>query len=117
MSEQLLVQQLDSCADLVKTTKESQRLNTLLRELEPIHFSLSNNSTSLPIGPSIQVNGLEVRLCSYFPSNTLPLKLAFHSAEPEGKPESVQVFSTHSLHLIKLLLNIVFVWFEKCGNS
>lgn len=80
----MLVQQLDSCADLVKSTKESQRLNTLLRELEPIHFSLGNNSTSLPIGPSLQVNGLEVRLCSYFPSNTLPLKLAFHSAEPEG---------------------------------
>lgn len=91
LSEQMLVQQLDSCADLVKTTKESQRLSTLLRELEPIHFSLSNNSTSLPIGPSIQVNGLEVRLCSYFPSNTLPLKLAFHSAEPEGEP--IQVFS------------------------
>jgi phosphatidylinositol-4-phosphate 3-kinase len=84
LSEQMLVQQLDSCADLVKSTKESQRLNTLLRELEPIHSSLGNNSTSLPIGPSLQVNGLEVRLCSYFPSNTLPLKLAFHSAEPEG---------------------------------
>lgn len=85
LSEQLLVQQLDSCADVVKTTKESQRLNTLLRELEPIHLSLVNNATSLPIGPSLQVNGLEVRQCSYFPSNTLPLKLAFHSAEPEGK--------------------------------
>jgi len=31
------------------------------------------------------VNGLEVRSCSYFPSNTLPLKLTFQSAEPEGK--------------------------------
>lgn len=80
----MLVQQLDSCADVVKSTKESQRLSTLLRELEPIHFSLGNNPTSLPIGPSLQVNGLEVRQCSYFPSNTLPLKLAFHSAEPEG---------------------------------
>lgn len=85
LSEQLLVQQLDSCADLVKTTKESHRLATLHRELEPIHSSLVSNATSLPIGPSIQVNGLEVRSCSYFPSNTLPLKLTFQSAEPEGK--------------------------------
>ena len=83
-AEQLLVQQLDSCADIVKNTKESQRLNTLLRELEPIHTSLVSNPTSLPIGPSLQVRGLEVRSCSYFPSNTLPLKLSFHSAELEG---------------------------------
>lgn len=84
MSEQLLVQQLDSCAHLVKTTKESLRLSTLFRELEPIHFFLVNNPTSLPISPSLQVQGLEVRSCAYFPSNTLPLKLAFKSAEPEG---------------------------------
>ncbi|KAI9556899.1 hypothetical protein GHT06_016693 [Daphnia sinensis] len=89
LSEQMLVQQLDSCADVVKSTKESQRLSTLLRELEPIHFSLGNNPTSLPIGPSLQVNGLEVRQCSYFPSNTLPLKLAFHSAEPEVNENSL----------------------------
>ncbi len=31
-----------------------------------------------------QVQGLEVRSCAYFPSNTLPLKLAFQSAEAEG---------------------------------
>ena len=51
----MLVQQLDSCADLVKITKESHRLNTLLHELEPIHFSLKSDPTSLPISPSIQV--------------------------------------------------------------
>jgi phosphatidylinositol-4-phosphate 3-kinase len=47
-------------------------------------MSLVSNPTSLPIGPSVQVRGLEVRSCSYFPSNTLPLKLSFHSAELEG---------------------------------
>jgi len=55
LSEQMLVQQLDSAADLVKTSKESSRLNTLWRELEPIHFSLEANPTSLPIGLSTQV--------------------------------------------------------------
>ena len=58
MSEQLLVQQLDSCAELVKITKETLRLNILFRELEPIHFSLEATPTSLPISPSLQVRSL-----------------------------------------------------------
>ena len=39
LSEQMLVQQLDSVSDQVKTTKESQQLSTLIRELDQIHFS------------------------------------------------------------------------------
>ena len=59
-------------------------MTTLARELEPIHASLANNPTSLPVGPSLQVKGLDVRSCSFFTSFTTPLKLAFTSAEPEG---------------------------------
>lgn len=84
LSEQLLVQQLDSCADLIKSTKDSHRMPTLARELEPIHASLANNPTSLPVGASLQVKGLDVRSCSFFTSFTTPLKLAFTSAEREG---------------------------------
>lgn len=88
LSEQMLVQQLDSAADIVKTSKESSRLATLWRELEPIHFSLDSNPTSLPIGLSIQVKGMDVSSCGYFPSYTLPLKLAFRSAELEVEQNS-----------------------------
>ena len=107
--EQVLVQELDACAELVKTTKESARLAALHARLEPIHDSLQRCPASIPISASLQVSlslslfgnpirflvlvwhhsnaqvqGLEVRSCAYFPSNTLPLKLAFQSAEAEG---------------------------------
>ena len=69
LSEQMLVQQLDSVADLVKTTKESSRLSTLWRELEPIHCSLESNPTSLPIGLSVQVTPLPSSLSSNSKNN------------------------------------------------
>lgn len=77
LSQQLLVKSLNDVAEAVKSTKESLRLKSLLTSLEPLHQTLQDNPTSLPLSPSLLVNGIQVRTCSYFASNTLPLKLNF----------------------------------------
>ncbi|XP_054261584.1 phosphatidylinositol 4-phosphate 3-kinase C2 domain-containing subunit beta-like [Macrosteles quadrilineatus] len=81
MSQQLLVKSLYEVAETVKTTKESHRMKALLASLEGVHASLEATSTCLPLGPSMEVAGVQVRSCSYFPSNTLPLKINFNCGD------------------------------------
>ncbi|XP_049937857.1 phosphatidylinositol 4-phosphate 3-kinase C2 domain-containing subunit alpha isoform X1 [Schistocerca serialis cubense] len=80
-SQQLLVKNMYETAEKVKSTKESLRLKVLIQELEVLHHSLNENPTCLPLSPSLEVGGIQVRTCSYFPSNTLPLKINFLSTE------------------------------------
>jgi phosphatidylinositol-4-phosphate 3-kinase len=68
---------LNDIALNVQKTKESHRLNLLHNALENIHQNLKSNPTSLPLSPTLQVAGIYVRTCAYFPSNTLPLKINF----------------------------------------
>ncbi|KAJ1529587.1 hypothetical protein ONE63_006357 [Megalurothrips usitatus] len=78
-SQQMLVKGLLDVAQSVKGTKESLRLQTLQRDLEWVHRSLEESSfaTCLPLSPALEVSGIQVRTSSYFPSNTLPLKINF----------------------------------------
>ncbi|XP_069687221.1 phosphatidylinositol 4-phosphate 3-kinase C2 domain-containing subunit beta isoform X3 [Periplaneta americana] len=81
LAQQLLVKNMYEIAENVKATKESLRLKVLSRDLEVLHHSLEEAPTCLPLSPSLEVRGVQVRTCSYFPSNTLPLKINFLSAE------------------------------------
>lgn len=78
-------------AENVKRSKESLRLKTLQAGLEALHHSLQESSTSLPLSPSVNVVGVQVRTCSYFPSNTLPLKINFISDEARIFPAIFKV--------------------------
>lgn len=75
------LQGLFEVAETVKATKESLRLKAMVSALEGIHSTLEATPTCLPLSPSLEVRGLQLRSCSYFPSNTLPLKLSFHCAD------------------------------------
>lgn len=77
ISQQLLVKNLYEIAEEVKQTKESLRLKAMTRALESVHQNLVENPNCLPLSPSLRVAGVQVRTCSYFPSNTLPLKINF----------------------------------------
>ncbi|CAG2173180.1 unnamed protein product [Oppiella nova] len=88
-----LCRSLSSICDHVKSAKESQRLNTLLLELEPVNDYLVchiENPTVLPLSPSMGVCGLDVKLCSYFPSNSLPLKLVFKNPDTKTSLSSLE---------------------------
>lgn len=83
-TQESLLKNLSSIADKIKTTKESLRLSILFHELEITHHDLVENPTCLPLSPSLEVCGVDVKSCSYFTSNTLPLKLVFHTPEMTG---------------------------------
>lgn len=70
----------------------------LLNSLEGVHHSLVDNPTSLPLSPTLRVNGIQVRTCSYFNSNTLPLKINFLAHDGSIIPAIYKV----------LLVSIVF---------
>ncbi|XP_065575109.1 phosphatidylinositol 4-phosphate 3-kinase C2 domain-containing subunit alpha-like [Artemia franciscana] len=84
IAQQLLVKNLSSTATIVKSTKDSARQNTLLKELEPMHYYLLDRPSSLPLSLGHKVCGLDLNGCSYFTSFTVPLKLAFKTPERGG---------------------------------
>lgn len=77
LSQNLMCKALDDVAKSVKLAKESSRLSILRQKIENVHEILYENSTSLPLSPGIEVKGIQARTCSYFNSNTLPLKINF----------------------------------------
>ncbi|RWS05589.1 phosphatidylinositol 4-phosphate 3-kinase C2 domain-containing subunit alpha-like protein [Dinothrombium tinctorium] len=89
LQEQLL-EKLSFVSETLKTTKESLRLSNLLLNLESVHDFLILHPTPLPISPSMEVTGLDVKSCSYFTSNTLPLKLVFKSFETKSALSSME---------------------------
>lgn len=51
------------------------------REILSITDLLRNGTLRLPTDPSHEVDGVDIKLCTYFNSFTLPLKLVFKSKE------------------------------------
>jgi phosphatidylinositol-4-phosphate 3-kinase len=50
-----------------------------------------DNATLIPLSPALVAYGVDPRASSYFPSNTLPLKLAFLSATRDVIPAIFKV--------------------------
>ncbi|XP_054153731.1 phosphatidylinositol 4-phosphate 3-kinase C2 domain-containing subunit alpha-like [Oppia nitens] len=88
--QEYLCRSLSQICDHVKTAKESQRLTTLLNELESVNDYLIENPTVLPLTPSMLVCSIDVKLCSYFPSNSLPLKLVFKNPDTKTSFSSLE---------------------------
>ncbi|KAH7968509.1 hypothetical protein HPB52_009102 [Rhipicephalus sanguineus] len=51
-----------------------------------IHSMIEDNPSCLPLNPAMEVCGVDVKSCSYFTSNTLPLRIAYKSSEQGAKP-------------------------------
>ena len=45
-----------------------------------IHHHLRDNATAVPLSPSLIATGIDLKSCSYFPSNTVPMKIVFSTA-------------------------------------
>lgn len=82
LTQQELLKYLNEAADQVKTSKESTRSLVLSKNMEALHLHLSEMATPIPLSLSQMVCGVDVKNSSYFPSNTLPLKLTFLSSAP-----------------------------------
>lgn len=75
----------------MKEAKESLRQKTLCFGMETVHQQLGDKPTSLPLGPELEVTGVNVRSCSYFNSNTLPLKISYIGSDGEILPAIFKV--------------------------
>lgn len=78
--EEMLVKLMNASND-IKKVRDGQRMSVLNKRLEQVQDYLIDKKPTMPWAPSLEVCDLELRSCSYFPSNTLPLKLAFRSCE------------------------------------
>jgi phosphatidylinositol-4-phosphate 3-kinase len=79
LTQQELLQHLNRAAAEVKSAKDSARHIVLQRHMEALNLHLSEMATPIPLSLGSIASGVELRECSYFPSNTVPLKLAFIS--------------------------------------
>lgn len=55
--------------------------------MELLANHLNANDTPLPLSPSLIAKGVDVKACSYFPSKTVPLKIAFATGPDPGVAE------------------------------
>lgn len=78
--EELLIR-LTQISKETKKVRDSQRMSVLHKKLEQVQDYLAANKPMLPFAPSLEICDLDLASCSYFPSNALPLKLAFRSCE------------------------------------
>ncbi|CAD7005638.1 unnamed protein product [Ceratitis capitata] len=86
LSQNMMCKSLARLAESVKEAKESLRQKTLCFGMETVHQQLGDKPTSLPLGPELEVTGVNVRSCSYFNSNTLPLKISYIGSDGEILP-------------------------------
>ena len=92
LRQNMMCKNLANIADNVKSVKESKRQDTLVYGMEVIQKELLDKPTSLPLGPELEVIGVNVNSCTYFNSNTLPLKISFIGADREILPAIFKVF-------------------------
>ncbi|EDO45977.1 predicted protein [Nematostella vectensis] len=83
-----LVTELIKVARKVKSAKDSARNNILQQELAALAGKLCC-VFRLPITPSLEVVGMDVRSCGYFTSNSAPLRLVFRNVDPFGENVNV----------------------------
>ena len=79
LTQQDLIKQLNMAASEVKSCKDSNRLFVLHKHMESLNLHLGEMATPIPLSLGSIASGVDLKNCSYFPSNTVPLKLAFTS--------------------------------------
>lgn len=84
LAQQVLIQSLNSAASNVKSSKDSAKPVVLARSMEQLHHQLKDTPTLIPLSASLVSNGVDVKSCTYFNSNTFPLKLVLSSREDDG---------------------------------
>lgn len=80
-NQEKLLTKLSGVSADIKKGRDSQRMPILLEKLEKVQDYLIEKKPAMPWAPSLEICDLDIRLCTYFPSNTLPLKIAFRSCE------------------------------------
>uniref|UniRef100_A0A6Q2XDH8 Phosphatidylinositol-4-phosphate 3-kinase n=1 Tax=Esox lucius TaxID=8010 RepID=A0A6Q2XDH8_ESOLU len=103
-----LVSILAKVAQGVRDASPSGRQTVLREGLEEVkQFFSVNSSCRLPLNPGLLVKAINIKLCSYFNSNAVPLKLSFQNMDPRGDNINVIFKSGDDLRQDMLTLQII----------
>uniref|UniRef100_A0A8C5SWK3 PI3K/PI4K catalytic domain-containing protein n=1 Tax=Laticauda laticaudata TaxID=8630 RepID=A0A8C5SWK3_LATLA len=99
-----LVQILGMVAEKVKQTSGSARQ---VGEVIKLGSFFLKNKCRLPLSPSLVAKELNVKACSYFSSNAVPLKIALVNADPLGEEINVMFKVGEDLRQDMLALQMI----------
>ncbi|XP_066540446.1 phosphatidylinositol 4-phosphate 3-kinase C2 domain-containing subunit alpha [Hoplias malabaricus] len=102
-----LVQLLGAAAEKVRQASSSSRQVTLQEGLERVQSFFQRNSCRLPLSPSLVAKELNIKACSFFNSNAVPLKLALVNADPLGEEINVMFKVGEDLRQDMLALQMI----------
>ncbi|KTG44161.1 hypothetical protein cypCar_00013741 [Cyprinus carpio] len=102
-----LVQLLGALAEKVRQASSSTRQVVLLEGLERVQSFFQKNSCRLPITPSLVGKELNIKACSFFNSNAVPLKIALVNADPLGDEINVMFKVGEDLRQDMLALQMI----------
>ncbi|PWA24473.1 hypothetical protein CCH79_00011798 [Gambusia affinis] len=98
---------LGTVAERVRQAGGSTRQVALQEGLENIQNFFQRNSCRLPLNPSLVAKELNVKACSFFNSNAVPLKLALVNADPLGEEINVMFKVGEDLRQDMLALQMI----------
>ncbi|KAM3919087.1 phosphatidylinositol 4-phosphate 3-kinase C2 domain-containing subunit alpha [Leptodactylus fuscus] len=80
-----LTQMMGVVAEKVRQASGSGRQVVLQEGMERVQLLFRKNKVRLPLNPSLEAKELNVKACSFFNSNAVPLKVAMVNADPMGE--------------------------------
>ncbi|XP_037755640.1 phosphatidylinositol 4-phosphate 3-kinase C2 domain-containing subunit alpha [Chelonia mydas] len=102
-----LVQLLGVVAEKVKQTSGSARQVVLQSGMERVQSFFLKNKCRLPLSPSLVAKELNVKACSFFNSNAVPLKITLVNADPLGEEINVMFKVGEDLRQDMLALQMI----------
>ncbi|XP_072475709.1 phosphatidylinositol 4-phosphate 3-kinase C2 domain-containing subunit alpha isoform X5 [Notamacropus eugenii] len=102
-----LVQLLGGVAEKVRQASGSARQVVLQRSMERVQSFFLKNKCRLPLNPSLVAKELNIKTCSFFSSNAVPLKVTMVNADPLGEEINVMFKVGEDLRQDMLALQMI----------
>uniref|UniRef100_A0A8D1PTA0 Phosphatidylinositol 4-phosphate 3-kinase C2 domain-containing subunit alpha n=1 Tax=Sus scrofa TaxID=9823 RepID=A0A8D1PTA0_PIG len=102
-----LVQLLGGVAEKVRQATGSARQVVLQRSMERVQSFFLRNKCRLPLNPSLVAKELNIKSCSFFSSNAVPLKVTMVNADPVGEEINVMFKVGEDLRQDMLALQMI----------
>ncbi|KAM5248021.1 phosphatidylinositol 4-phosphate 3-kinase C2 domain-containing subunit alpha isoform 2-T2 [Ctenodactylus gundi] len=102
-----LVQLLGGVAEKVRQASGSARQVVLQRSMERAQSFFLRNKCRLPLKPSLVAKELNIKSCSFFSSNAVPLKITMVNADPLGEEINVMFKVGEDLRQDMLALQMI----------